>query len=234
MADKKMTALTAQTLANQKAAALSDLLHVVDDPGGSPVNKKVTMKNFLSGLHRLTTSDDSSAYNVIEALANVNNACSGVTAGLVGQVNHHDPSDSTIALTTVYGVKGKTSTQKSTSSITGLNTAVMAELDCSSAATAAGNAYCMTCDMTEDSGSRAATPTAFIRFGDSVANARIAYAADYLFDLYPNTSFNCGTTANHTVGNLFANGATAATQDGTIRIKVNGLVRYLALYTGSS
>ena len=97
MADKKITALTDLGT----AIASEDLFHVVDDPSGTPINKKISTQNVLNniptwiGLKQAVqsiTGDGStvSAVNLTSAITTINatsaNALGTLAAGTDGQV----------------------------------------------------------------------------------------------------------------------------------------------------
>ena len=63
MADLKVTALTSLST----STAREDLLHVIDDPSGTPINKKVTIGEMENALRAPVTTTDA-ALTVTEAL----------------------------------------------------------------------------------------------------------------------------------------------------------------------
>ena len=63
MADKKITALTSLGT----ATAREDLLHIVDDPGSTPTNKKVTIGEYANALMAPVTLADTAAISLTEA-----------------------------------------------------------------------------------------------------------------------------------------------------------------------
>ncbi len=72
MADKKITALN---LIAEADIGAGDLLHVVDSPDGTPVNKKMTIQRLLNNLPSFIAFDD------VESLDESTSVSAGISAG---------------------------------------------------------------------------------------------------------------------------------------------------------
>ena len=77
MADKKIRALTEL---NSGSLASTDLVHVIDDPSGTPINKKITVASVFNavptflGLNSVVTYDADGAVALTEAISLIDGA----------------------------------------------------------------------------------------------------------------------------------------------------------------
>jgi hypothetical protein len=233
MADKKITALTDLST----SIASEDLLLVIDDPSGTPINKKVTVKNVMGNLSHATVAADATNHRLISATvtATADQATSGeLSAGLFA-VNHNSASTSANAIGELYTIKASTVLGDADNNITTSVATIYAELDISASADSVGSAggYVLSLDVDCSTGARSVAPTAYIALGDKFVTG--TNPATYLIDLFPSEARN-GTLTLSTPGDYgcYNDASTASTVGGTLKIRVNGEVQYIQTYTATS
>ena len=102
MADKKMTELDDLTT----GIASEDLLHVVDSPDNSPVNKKVTVENFMGNQNKTLSQADSAGHEHIKSTVTVGTSSTTYSGDIapVSTMASATPSGDT-TVTNIYGAK---------------------------------------------------------------------------------------------------------------------------------
>ena len=161
------------------------------------------------------------SYNLTDFTVRPAATWTGTVAALVGAANSRTAG---VSGGTIIGCYTQTSMGSSaTTVITGLNTALMGVVDMG-ASTNTGTTYGAVFDFTSFAGSRGVRPTAFVGFGDDAQNSN---GVLNLFDVGRSASpVSTGGSGNV----LFCTTACGATT-GSLRVLVNGAIRYIPLAT---
>ena len=102
MADKKMTDLTDLST----GIASDDIVHIVDDPSGSPVNKKVSVFNLFGNLNHTTNSGDASGRSLVSStISTATDATSGDVVALNAQTTHDHRTGDANSVVNIFGAK---------------------------------------------------------------------------------------------------------------------------------
>lgn len=229
MADKKITALTAAT-----EGATEDLLHIIDDPNGSPVNKKLTIKNFLGGITHTTNGTAAGTDEVVLKIAH--NADSDVSSTNVynnaislqvnAQATHTGTTDGNVGR--LYTAEFTNYINDANTRITTEGAAVVAKLEHRSANTSSvANCYPLVLSVANGA-AQSVNTVAFMKMDASGAGAN---TVNFVMDIIPGGGF--GVTAGANAGPIFTSG-TAATAAGALKVQVSGTTRYIALYSAFS
>ena len=178
MADKKMTEL--DPLQNNLAS--EDLLHVVDSPDNAPVNKKVSVENFVGNINKTVGSADAAGKSLTKSTITVDafNSASGYTGDLTAldSVVSATPGTPGAIVTNVYGAKFLANAGVSTLNTAATSVIAGAYIECDitngvgTGFDAASRQYGLIVDVNDSQRAttgRAVKPNALLRLSDGTA-----------------------------------------------------------------
>ena len=246
MADKKITALTAAS-----EAASEDLLHIIDDPSGSPVNKKLTVKSFFSNVtHTITGTAEATTEVVHKTLHTANLAASSsnifdnvITSDITVDAKATGVNDANVGTMVASSCTAKIHDANvafghgdghqyvaASRHIIDLNT-----LDATDTNTEGGNSYCIAAEHANSAATPSKAPTAYILMDVNSSLSGTTANVEFAIDCAPAGGYgasagaNVGafhTTASNTVGSY------TGPANGAIKVRVSGATKYLLLWDG--
>ena len=246
MADKKMTALTDLST----GVASEDIMHVVDDPGGSPVNKKVSVFNLYGNLNHTTNSGDASGRSFVRTNTTVNVTHTGTVSPFETNMIHSHTGSTSNTVTNIYGARFNVNVAGSNAVATGEIAGSLITVDMSNSVAkanvntsyygGAARVYGQKITIGDSASNRGTKPDAFICLNDeggyTAANHPGDQGVQYMLEMGSATAgyvaaASVANTTAHAVANnitLFSTGITPRNDsDARIRIKVNGTEYWL-------
>jgi len=246
MADKKMTALDDLST----GVASEDIMHVVDDPSGSPVNKKVSVFNLYGNLNHTTNSGDATGRSFVKTNTTINVTHTGTVAPFETNMIHAHTGSTSNTVTSIYGAKFNVNVAGSNAVASGEIAGSLITVDMSNSVAKAnvntsyygGDArvYGQKIVIGDSASNRGTKPDAFICLNDdggyTAANHPGDQGVQYMMEMgsasggYVAAASIANTTAHAAANNicLFSTGVTPRNDsDARVRIKVNGTEYWL-------
>jgi hypothetical protein len=257
MADKKMTDLTDLST----AIASDDILHVVDDPEGSPINKQVSVFNLFGNLNHSTNSGDLTGRSLVSTeVTTATDSTSGDIAALNSQATHDHREGSANSVVNIFGAKIDANISGSNTIVTQTAAGAKITLNMTEGVISANvntaytdglaRAYGLMIDVNDTAGTRAAKPDAFISLRDQggwvSATESGGQAVHYFAELgaslggasntdgYVASTAVANTTATDANLVMFGTAMTDTPSDARLRIKVNGTEYWLLATSNTS
>jgi hypothetical protein len=227
MADKKITALN-----EASSGASEDLLHIIDDPGGSPINKKLTIKNFVSGVvHTTNGTSQTATEKLLDITLNVNAMPTGtdtydnVRTVSVNTVMNYGTSNPNKA-GNLASLEVNTILNHANAYVTGELAGLKVIMDRNAEnASSTANGYAMILKVANTVASSTKALTAYIKIED---RAGTSANTSYFMDI----PAAYGVTGNSDYGSAFSasTNKTGGTGSGYLKIRIGGVDRFIPLY----
>lgn len=210
MADKKITDLSEMTTDLDQ----SDLFVVVDNPGGTPITKKISTTNLFGNVSFLTSVSYPTAILMRSTVtANTSTNSTGVVAA--GSFTVNTTATGNVAFQ--YGLTAATKLSGATANVTTEHAAGLFTVDVSNAASLIANTFGVVVRVA-NTGARTQNTTAFLSLQEA-STGNTTTSTVFALDLL-NITANTSVGANSAV--MYSNCATSSTANRKLKIQVNG------------